>query len=1681
MKTQLLLSTHRQHGDLDYEYHPFRNLQLEEDVQIIDGFYVPKGKAVNTKTGEILTEHYKEEQVQTGYDQAGHPTYKTIRTVFYVDKFGNVIYDAGENAGNYDFTDERGYLVKRYDDSKQPDMKAGQLVELDTDQLNFDLEHPVEIEVQPSYDGSVNLILNDDKNIPRLINSRFSVRENNTYEIVDRIGENDTNIYSSSHFDRDSSLYLQYSTNPIVTYEGFVSGSLKVGQYCFYFQYCDADDNESDYITETGVIPVFIGSDGNWVSMEGGIKNQESNKGIKLKLTNLDGVYNYLKVSYVRYFADYQQNRVTEAFKVINKYPVNGNEVIIQITGGENVETISPEVINISKFNATSVKTQAQCKNMLFYGNIVKNSDNYKELADCALRIIPTRNTNVTEYNQYSSKNLVDNIGYQSGELYRFGVVFIYQNGTLSNVYNTLGVNLNPTIKYITNSMYEKSEESDYLLTRKYIKIDSDGMIKEYSDFFDIKQNNYIKEEYYLNARGVCRFPKHENIMGIQFSVPDEVISQLKKLGIRGLFFVRQKRKPLVIAQTVILPFDSKLGVPAFLNQEGKVLQEALVAQRELATTVRNDFWSKVMNDVFRATPILTNDFKSRIFDYSQYAANPLFQKNFQDTFSENKAYAGICPDFLLNQPYYNQIFNSSSFILRKRGSLQRITGDWRFYEYHQDLSKSDDTDIRVKICSVTEQVQTVAIENQIYKLKIGTAENGASHELIGWKLDDLTEDEERDHRYSNIARGIYSPYLAIYRTEGPALEWGSLYDIYLDTTNFDLRSQFLERMNNIDAYYAISDRINFGNKTSVRQTCFRGDCHKNSFYYRLNRNFNDPTLPTNDNIIGESIENGTKKQSLYKHWEPDKLIRSDVNAVQLGVWIRVFTYSSYPASLRSIDNSFVSEAALMGSPRSFYPHTLEPWRGTYKMPDSYLYNDAFRASLGYKCYYDLQNINYLKNTFSNRIQYSSIAIQDSFKNNYRDSSSVNFRDYSSEYGGITKLIGFEGYLLVIFEHGIGLAVINERVLAGTGDGNPVYINTQNVLPEELTIISDTYGTQWSESVIKTEAGYVYGVDTVCKKIWRVKGQEIEIISDFKVNKFLIENLNIGEREKTPIIGIRNVKTHYNNNKKDVMFTFYNTIYKEEEKVWNLCFNELLNQFITFYSWVPSYSENIDTQYFSFNRKTSQIMSLISRQNYYNTQNLGVVIDNYIFDGSYFNLYYRTKGSTTFTVYDQTEATTSTFEVNSDNSSTSFNRDVKFKLNKDGWGNYKKFEIKSKRVPYYTKNSQGTFDENYFNQYYLQRKSNTSLPSIVYLEVIPYISETQNNGTLKNTYFKTETIVLLKQNTKNNSAFYLHGKAGIFDVIDDLKPCYWYDEQHPFEFEFVVNDKIGQQKIFENLIIISNKAEPESFHFEIEGDNYSFSDDKRAMYIRQESTKELFQNMGSDVLFNRDYPSAVNGQQYYRPKDSDYESSYVKSDRVYPVYSTKLVQQVKSTIFHLYYNRVDTFEDIYHKYTQMKGQNQYDFKNLSGSEILWDKELNQFNIVTHIKNSPINLVGRLRGNSYYKEGNWNIQIPSIIFSQKNESDWVHNENLNYTVPPVVINNIPDDLNTYDVSLDILPNIFDKTMSGDDINKYVKNSNGWTNRKETKIRDKWIKIRVRYSGKDLAIINNIITLYNISYS
>ena len=53
--------------------------------------------------------------------------------------------------------------------------------------------------------------------------------------------------------------------------------------------------------------------------------------------------------------------------------------------------------------------------------------------------------------------NIYNKTGYAPDEYYRFGVVFIYQNGTLSNVYNTVGGDLGAGTEISINSSYSKN------------------------------------------------------------------------------------------------------------------------------------------------------------------------------------------------------------------------------------------------------------------------------------------------------------------------------------------------------------------------------------------------------------------------------------------------------------------------------------------------------------------------------------------------------------------------------------------------------------------------------------------------------------------------------------------------------------------------------------------------------------------------------------------------------------------------------------------------------------------------------------------------------------------------------------------------------------------------------------------------------------------------------------------------------------------------------------------------------------------------------------------------------------------------------------------------------------------------------------------------------------------------
>ena len=1668
-------------GNMAWEYNPFRNYRLSEAK------YYFRGK------------FFSKEELEK--------------------ELGKSILDGAKDWSEYKYPKLSNGIQSYEDDPIFYD--KNQLIDFDTDELSFDINHPIDILPQWSYDGSVNLIINDGKNIPRLINSRFSPLGKGKYQIVDRKGNNDTNIYDQgAQFDSDTSLYKTYVGIPKIEFINvYQSGNLPVGNYHFYFRYVDADGNETDFVGESGMVSIFKGTQ--FGSITSGFRDENSYKSVKFLISDIDPAYQYINVYYTRSSSDINENAVVQAYKIDQKFLVN-NSLICQIfiTGNEQKTEITVDEINPQYQIAQNVQTQESCQNRLFFGNIQNQNIDYTELSDLSLRFIARANTEQSydpgthDYNTASRNTYIDPLfiynftGYQNHEIYRFGIVYILNNGTLSPVFNIRGMYFNENdAKYTDFPILQKNGDEQ---SRLYISSNEDtGII--YKNGTDASTE---ATESLENIYGVLRIEtglKQEisNVIGIQIDIQyrDALFQELRKHNIKGYFFVRQKRIPLRLCQAFTIGIDGESNTPLLYTDSN--------------TVVNSKSKTDDLKDFYIAERFLSDD--KRIVHNLEDRLYCVPKTNVYK-------YGAICPEYDINSPYYNTLFCGDEYIVEQASAstpLQQDETETRHFYVEGVKEIEKPTTFTTRIVGVEDNVKLVEVGNKMFSARAGEAEEAFRYEYINSEIKSTDS--------SNLIRGSFGPYIAFDGYKYP----GTLVNIYIkDYQTMNKQELFKIRYSDKSPYYAISNRYDIEDDNNGF-LLYRGDTYICTFTHRLNRNFQDPQAPTNHKIVDEDCwkDNYEVSDGVVKTENFDKINLGDVNAVKIGTWVTFQLVSSSNLNIRALDDSIVDEVSLTGHARAFYPYSGMSADGSYKIPEALCYNKGFNKSLSERYNFEVPDVPVIKNDFTNRISYSDIHVNDAFKNGYRTFRGTHYRDYPKTYGQITKLVELRGNLLCVFEHGVALIPVNERAVAGDGAGGNIYINTSNVLPENPKVISDTFGSQWKDSVIKTPMG-IYGVDTIGKKIWRTNGEMFECISDFKVQEFLNKNITLTEREIDPIIGIRNVKTHYNKFKHDVMFTFYDNLYGFEEKVWNLCYNELLQKWVTFYSWVPSYSENIYNQYFSFDRNTSKWISKLGVSHIGNDFSDGVVLSNNIIPNEAkseyrigeLSLANRTlpegEGIAVFTYYT---------------------------LDRDNLGNFNYFDIKYQK--YQIVNNKKSYIGDYVTLEKMLQDSDKNYDSILVLETDAtnlcselFIRGTKTGNSYnkiitnpsqqksewikncinsnvycickddlgrrmnldQNTQYNTSNIVTLlnikanilvtyegqvsslaeaytsgfQNGTQVNAGYYesvvavipeynqqflttdfwKHGQAGIIDISDTINPCYWYGKQHPFEFEFIVADNPQAHKIFDNLAIISNNAEPESFHYEIIGDCFNFAKDKKNMYIRQEATKELYQYNGSDITFDPDYSKLT----------SEHRKNYIVSNGK----KQELDSYDRSTLLPLYYQRQDTINEIEDSYHLKNDGENKDFSALAGGEIVHYKTLDEYRIWNHAKAVDITdpEKGRLRGNMHYKEDEWYVQINPLNIVEKNERKWEDLDGKD-------TNKVPVELGQNPIPSEVLKKDELEVPQTDSFKNRGYTTWDWneSQNQEVKMKDKWIKIRVRYTGNKLSIISAVRTMYSLSYS
>ena len=1765
------------------------------------------------------------------------------------------------NKGIYSETLNReGSMCNAYSPFKNLQDSTDTIGDFTTNLLNFDLQHPVDIIPQDGYDGSVNLILNDGKNQPRLIGSRFSVIDDGQFKITDHSGFKDTNIYDEEVFDIDTSLKTIAQKIPIVEFSGLTqfAGSLPCGAYTFYFKLADADGNESEVLAESGIVELFIGgltgdSSINIIqpeSMRMGLQDESSGKSITFEITNIDSGFDYVHVLYARSSSSNDQASIDTYHKVIYDYPIVNGKATITITGNEQILGISAEELYVNYADLESVKTQTVINNVLFFGNLNKKERDWDALRIASWKILPSygieANVGTLDWNYvvggpdikhsgiyYNPYNVYYRVGYWSDELYRFGIVYIFNDNSLSPVFNIQGVDF---------SKIEKRENKKLVYQDLFNEIKKESYYKQWESE---PEDFYFNKQYRLNSRGVIKFPKIQlfelkqgvfkpNPLYINFdlsaigSTDPENINSLdfsnfcKENDIKGFFFVRQKRIPTILAQGMTIGLTKK---------------------------------------EFGAVPVIK--------DSSGYIANT-FLDSYQliqpegTIFKVKSANVGInamlVPDAELSEATFNQLFVSNKHALFLDGS-QSFTGDSKNRQYSYDFSsRFSDSPIRRKLTNVQEDVKTLT-DGEVYFSTI------AGNPAEAYKTADVDKEWNKTAPQNltssiSLIRGQWGSFVGIGEKETndtSELKYGRIYNIksenYVDSEEDATELDFLKRFNSAEHYQAICDRTEINNLESNSIRCYRGDCFQSLFTHRVLRNFIDPELPTNNKIINPACwaqnyavrctaivdadakynihpENEgwlVETQSLYANeivqafevkeelkkaedswsWDPEQqywykgskdnpteiteqlgnnngtvseyisenlikvvkpseqesgaggilknifksskwavhglasINRADINAVGLGQWITFPICSSKNLALRDIDYSNATEQASFNRKRSFYP--LQKMDIHNPLRDSNIINQAASISLPHKHYYAMPNVPFIKQEYFTRVINSLRDSASSITNEFKVILESAYRDYTKIYGSITKLMPLGSKILVVFQHGLGVLAVNDSMSQAE--------NAMQYLPVELSmIISTTYGSMWKDSVIETQ-GYIYGVDSVAKIIWRVSGEgKFESLSTMKVEKFLIDNLDMSEFVNKPYVGHVNIKSHYNAFKHDVLFTYYNDILYEFDSIsyipdstgvatrlsefkidsdgyllddnfekiqvngnfvkgtkvqaeyndktgqvstyvdkinekqeyvfkwapgksWSICFNEVISKFVTFYDWIPIESENIDNIWFSFDQKAFNNLSEKAFNGQLNLTRTPSNSSSLTRDEAYSKYLIDPAFNTTCKISYIDSGKTVEFNNISIVGKTELTAiGVWVKVNeKDGF--YTKYSIKIgneednlpdlPEIPgwYFVAIliNKGVNNQNFTNVSITANNVKGACTDLIIKNISDnkWLDDVQEGSVLVK-YIPNDELsdYYIIRDTGESLQLWKHGEAGIYDNADNIKPTFWYGQQHEFNFEFIAR-KDAMHKVFNNLQIISNKTEPKKFEFEVVGETYDWHKYKPVLkWIADQVTvgtdnpdyKRQLENTFVEVLTTR-YGILKNKKGFpkiFGMEDNSYfeKLPYLEvTNACVPTLDPQIIGEKKGT------------KDDPNIYLTPEQQSRGDAHSDNTVQccLVYDKQLNEFRVHTEQLGNNMSKYGRLRGNMQYLEDIWKVEIRPVSFKYAFVS---------YTINP------EDGTRTY------YPRIVEDPETGL-IYKYVE----VTRLQETRHRDKYIKIKVRYSGEDLAVIQAISTLFDYSYA
>ena len=281
---------------------------------------------------------------------------------------------------------------------------------------------------------------------------------------------------------------LQKSTGVYPEFSNFQvneSGNLAPGSYSFAIQLLDSDLNPTEYLSSSDSIIIYHDSySRTYYNITGSLTSAgdnpiygKTNKSITFNVSNLDTVYDFYRIAIIK-----TTSGTGEITEVTTTNPIPISQTTFTYTGNEdaNVSTIEEvQQLNTIIQHAHHVE---QLENRLILGNTLGKQYNPCNLQKFASRIkanYTTKEVRVDGIDDISNPKRatkhVEDVGYMPGEIYSFGIVYVFEDGTRSPVYHIPGKNSSEN----TNMSDDNTSSTDVYssLCSDYWGTDSTGAV----------------------------------------------------------------------------------------------------------------------------------------------------------------------------------------------------------------------------------------------------------------------------------------------------------------------------------------------------------------------------------------------------------------------------------------------------------------------------------------------------------------------------------------------------------------------------------------------------------------------------------------------------------------------------------------------------------------------------------------------------------------------------------------------------------------------------------------------------------------------------------------------------------------------------------------------------------------------------------------------------------------------------------------------------------------------------------------------------------------------------------------------------------------------------------------------------------------------------------------------------